>query len=79
MIGFIVKRALAIGLASVITAGTTAGAVAKAHKHHKHAIVGTAISREIGPNAGVQTNKICWRYYGGPKGGMWPGPCSYAM
>jgi hypothetical protein len=79
MIGFTVKWALAIGLASTITAGTATGAAAKAHKHHKHAIVGATASRNIVPNAAVQTNKICWRYYGGPKGGMWPGPCPYAM
>jgi hypothetical protein len=79
MNGAMVKRTLAIGLAGVITAVTAAGAIAKVHKGHKsdkYTVTVAAKSYAAVPIAPVvQLTKICWRYYGGPKGGMWPGPC----
>jgi hypothetical protein len=79
-------RALAIGLAGAITAATAVGAVAKVHKGHKSdkytvTVVAKAYAAKpyvANPYAVARVEppvKICWRYYGGPKGGMWPGPC----
>jgi hypothetical protein len=76
MNGAMVKRALAIGLAVAITAATAAGAIAKVHKGHtsdKYKV--TVVARSYAAAPIEQPAKICWRYYGGPKGGMWPGPC----
>jgi hypothetical protein len=73
------ERALAIGLAGAIIVATAVGAIAKAHKGHKsdkYTVTVAARHYAAMPVAAVaQPVKICWRYYGGPKGGMWPGPC----
>jgi len=74
-----VKQALAIGLAGVLSAVTAAGAIAKVHKGHKSDKYTVAIASKSYASARTEEAappaKICWRYYGGPKGGMWPGPC----
>jgi hypothetical protein len=86
MNGSMVERALAIGLAVAITAATAAGAIAKAHKGHKSDKYKVTVVTKPYPAKPYVANpyvvarveppvKICWRYYGGPKGGMWPGPC----
>jgi hypothetical protein len=81
MNGVMVKRALAIGLAGAITAATAVGAVAEVHKGHKSDKYKVRVAAKpyvANPYAVARVEppvKICWRYYGGPKGGMWPGPC----
>jgi hypothetical protein len=69
-----VKWKLALGLTAVIVAGTAAGATAKVLRH---AIFVTKSHHPQAVVAAAQPRKTCWRYYGGPKGGMWPGDCSY--
>ena len=68
-----VKWKLVIGLTAMIIVGTAAGAAAKVHRH---ASVFFGQSRHPGTVVvAAQPRKTCWRYYGGPKGGMWPGDC----
>jgi hypothetical protein len=67
------KWKLAMGLAAVIVAGTAVGAIAKVHRH-RHANTVVAY-HEPEVFFTTQPRKTCWRYYGGPKGGLWPGEC----
>jgi hypothetical protein len=70
-----VKWKLVIGLSAVIVAGTAAGAVAKVHRHrHANTVVAQYHEPEVFFTS-TQPRKTCWRYYGGPKGGLWPGEC----
>jgi hypothetical protein len=70
-----VKWKFAIGLSAVIVAGTAAGAIAKVHRH-RHA--NTVVAQYHDPEVFLSftpPRKTCWRYFGGPKGGLWPGEC----
>lgn len=68
----ITKGKIATGIvAAIFVAGTVTIAVAKIHRHTG---ASAAKSRHT-VFAAAQSEKTCWRYYGGPKGGAWPGPC----
>jgi hypothetical protein len=68
------KPAIALAsaiLVSAVTVGNAVDAIKKIHKtRHSHTLTTVAAVSE--PEASPAT---CWRYFGGPKGGMWPAPC----
>jgi adenosylmethionine-8-amino-7-oxononanoate aminotransferase len=74
-----VKRALAVGLAGALISLSAVGAIAKVHKGHKSDKYTVTVASRSYASVPVETAaapaKICWRYHGGPKGGMSPGPC----
>jgi hypothetical protein len=66
------KGKIATGLvAAIFVAGAVTVAAAKIHRH----VTAPATKPHHTVFAAAQPEKTCWRYYGGPKGGMWPGPC----
>jgi len=70
-----IRWKFAIGLAAVIVAGTAAGAIAKVHRHrHANTVVAEYHDPEVFFTL-THPRKTCWRYFGGPKGGLWPGEC----
>lgn len=69
-----VQWKFALGLTAMIIAGTAAGATAKVLRHPTNFVPKAHHSQAV--VASAQPRKTCWRYYGGPKGGMWPGDCS---
>jgi hypothetical protein len=68
------KWKLAMGLSAVIVAGTAAGAIAKVHRHRHANTVAEYREPEVFFTF-TPPRKTCWRYFGGPKGGLWPGEC----
>jgi hypothetical protein len=75
------KPAAAIALAGMIlvdavTIGTAVGRT-NTHKayRHKHRIVTVAVTPDPEPVVYWGPSKCGLRYFGGPKGGLWPAPC----
>ena len=86
----VVKRAAVIGLVATATMAFLASAQAANHKvHHSHKIqqvhkvhpekktrfTGRAPANAFAEEVGAPHGTCGWRYYGGPKGGLWPTPC----
>jgi hypothetical protein len=67
-------RAIALGLAAVLAVGSASAAAVKAHRRQHVQVAVTAHPAKVVAVA-AHSEKVCWRYYGGPKGGMWPGAC----
>jgi hypothetical protein len=60
-------------IATVLTAGISGDAIARAHKRHLHARSVVSESRaQLVPQQPVRLGAM--RYYGGPKSPMWRGP-----
>lgn len=69
------SHAIVVG-AAVLAAGAASAADAKSHRHVHHAAATAAHAQAVNVIMVERTDKVCWRYYGGPKGGMWPGSCA---
>ena len=72
------RWSLVLGVAGVVIAATAVVATARASKGHKSDKYTARIAPRSYATARTEpasSANVCWRYYGGPKGGMWPGPC----
>jgi hypothetical protein len=66
------KGKVVTGIAVAVIVGGTAAAAAHVYRHKAASVIKYHRAVVV---AQAQPQKTCWRYYGGPKGGMWPGPC----
>ena len=67
--GKVMDRGALIVLMAAIAFALSANAADLGHSIRLHKGHHSTVKHESEPK------RICWRYYGGPKGGVWPVPC----